>query len=847
MTRTILPALFLAFLALPAIAQTCELEISVTCTPAGDCTSTTTNTGRGACTGEFYAGFFVDASQPDARLSGFHNTLGLETCFSSSDFPPGTLPQAFAFCFGQASLHPGGSFEQDVRISGTIANVPVIGMTFVGDPETGEEIASAFAFANVEAPSCKPSISSPALTQSGAEYTVFWSNVADPAARFVIEESTTADFTANVVSSEVSGLSKTFRHDVTTATRYFYRVRPTRCAGGTPETSEVTVTVVEAPPPVVRESGEAAVPLGSTTPVKFTVFIPGSNAPGALADGTFTASTDKSYLSVSPSSGTLPPTGTTVTVTANPTGLQAGANTGSLQVTSNNTTTSVPISISLVTPVQPGTKTTPPANALVIPVVTHVQGGTGPFLSDVRLTNSSPTTLKYVISMTPTETDATKFSKSTEISVESQQTVALNDVVKNFFGYGATASPSDFGFGSLEIRPLNTSSTSTFASSRTYVSTAAGTLGQFIAAVPFSKFATQRTGGIPIPGAPTGTATLSLQQVAHSAKFRTNLGLAEGAGEPASGRIRILDGAGTLLKEVPYSLLPGEQRQMNRFIESQGIGNLEDGRIEVTVDSQAGAVTAYASVLDNVTTDPLAVMPVDPSKVQASRYVLPGIAELPGDNNFHSDIRVYNGGATDVQASFTYYPFNNLPPISGGSRTIRAGRVLAVDNVLREMFNNHSGTGGSIVVTTSGNTSLVATARTYTNVAGGGTYGQFIPGVTPAEGIGLGDRPLEILQLEQSDRFRSNLGLAELTGNPVQLRVSLHFPDTKVTASADFSLAGNEFRQEGQIIRNFFTEPGAQTYNARITVEVIGGSGRVTAYGSVIDNESKDPTYVPAQ
>jgi hypothetical protein len=40
---------------------------------------------------------------------------------------------------------------------------------------------------------------------------------------------------------------------------------------------------------------------------------------------------------------------------------------------------------------------------------------------------------------------------------------------------------------------------------------------------------------------------------------------------------------------------------------------------------------------------------------------------------------------------------------------------------------------------------------------------------------------------------------------------------------------------------------GGQTYNARISVEVISGTGRVTAYGSVIDNESKDPTYVPAQ
>jgi hypothetical protein len=846
LTRNLLPLslLFLLLLAFPAAAQTCDLAITVTCTDSGECSSVTTNNGSNTCTGEYYIGYFVDA---DAQLSGFSNTLGLTECFNSGEFPPGTFPQPFAVCFGGSALRPGASFSTSVRLSGARTNVPLIGMTFVIDPITGEERGGAFAFANVDVPTCKPRISSPPLVQSGANYTVTWSTVTDPSAQFIIEESTSPDFTANVVSATVNGQSRTFRHDVSAATTYYYRVRPASCAGGTAEFSEVASTVVQAPPPVVHKSGEAAVPFGSTTPVQFKVFIPGSNARGALEDSTFTATTDKPYLSVSPSSGPLPPEGTTVTVTANPAGLQPGANTGSLKVTANNQTTAIPLSISLVTPVQPGTKTTPPANALVIPVVTHVQGSAGPFLSDVRLTNASPASIKYLISMTPTETDATKFNKTTEVTVESQQTIALNDVVKNFFGYGATSNPADFGFGALEIRPLNTSSTQTYASSRTYASTTAGTFGQFIAAVPFMKFASRGT-GLPIPGAPTGdAAVMSLQQIAQSAKFRTNLGLVEGAGQPASGRIRVLDDAGTLLKELPFALQPGEHRQMNRFLETQaGISNLEDGRIEVIVDSDTGAVTAYASVLDNVTTDPLAVMPVAASQISSTRYVIPGIAELPGENNFHSDIRVYNGGERDAQATFTYYPFNGLPPVSGGTRTIAAGQVLAIDNVLREMFN-HSGTGGQIVITTTNRSSLVATARTYTNVVNGGTYGQFIPGVTSDEGIGRGDRALEVLQLEESQQFRTNLGLAELTGNPVDLRISVHFPDTKVTASTVVSLAANEFRQYNKILEYFFTNPGDQTFNARVSVEVIAGNGRVTAYGSVIDNVSKDPTYVPAQ
>ena len=331
------------------------------------------------------------------------------------------------------------------------------------------------------------------------------------------------------------------------------------------------------------------------------------------------------------------------------------------------------------------------------------------------------------------------------------------------------------------------------------------------------------------------------------ARFRTNFGLAEGAGQPASGVVHIIDAAGNNLKDVPFNLLPGEQQQINGFISGNGIPTLTDGRLEVEITSSTGAVTAYASVLDNVTTDPLAVTPVDVSSVSSSRYVIPGIAELNnGASNFHSDVRIFNGGASDVVANLTFVPSAGLSGANPKSLTIGRGTVAVLDNILPTFFNTTGSTGGSVIVTTPSNSSLVATARTYTNVANNGTYGQFIPGVTPPEGVGSGDRPLQVLQLEQSDRFRSNLGLVELTGNPVTVRVSLYQPDSKLTPSFNVDLAPNEFRQLGGVIAMFLGN-GTQTYNSRVSVEVVSGSGRVSAYGSVIDNQSFDPTYVPAQ
>lgn len=859
MFRRFLLCAVLLLLAAPLFAA-CELSMVVSCQTGvngapSSCTSTTTNNAATACSGTVFSAWFVPQESQSVHLSAPQTTLPLLDICIGSDEEFEDIP--FSFCFGDTSIGAGQSFTSTVEISGATGNIPVVAITSVGNEE-GDEIGSAYAFANVDPPTCTPTISAPPVTQSGIPYTVSWTAVSDPTAQFIAEESTSADFSSNVTQSQVNGLSKTYLHDnMATTTTYYYRVRATHCSGAVPPFSRVAQTVVQAVPPRSTRSAEAAVPFGSTTPVQYKIFIPGRAAPMH-----FTASIDKPYLSVTPAQGTLPTTGIELTVIALPGGLPPGASTGALTVEltdlagvrggiSTNATTklNIPISISLVTPVAPGGKTLPPANAMIIPVVTHINTITGPFLSDVRLTNAGNSAVNYQITMTPTLTDARQSSKITQVTVDAQQTIALNDIVKNFFGYGATSAPTDAGFGSLEIRPLNSSSTLTYAASRTYASTVTGTFGQFIAAMPFTKFATQRLEGIPLPTEVEPSTVLSLQHVAQSSKFRTNLGIVEGAGEPASGKIRVYDTLGTMLKEVPFSLLPGEHRQLNRFIQlDAGIPTLEDGRIEIVVESLTGAVTAYASVLDNVTTDPLAVMPVDASKVSATRYVVPGIADLPsGTQNFHSDVRLYNGGTTDVPINLTFHPGNGFAgfgtPVTAAPRTIRAGEVLVLDNILPTLFNK-SGTGGSILITTPTNSSLVATGRTYTSVENNGTFGQFIPGVTPAEGIGAGERELQILQLEESDQFRSNVGLTELTGNGATVRLTLSLPDSKVTAATEVTLGPNEFRQLRPILS---LNPGKQTYNARLSVEVVGGSGRVTAYGSVIDNESKDPTYVPAQ
>ncbi len=849
------PSLLLALLLSPFAlhAATCNLTITVSCPPlhsgqSATCTSTTMNNGSTSCTGTFFNGFVAEA--PSVTLSnyssGIANTL---ECENSADIP-GNTDNAFVFCLGDASIAPGGSLQQSVQVTpgaNAPASIPIIGLTEEFDQnDPNGAYTFVYAFANASLPTCTPTVATPPITQSGIDYTVSWTQTTDPTS-YQVDESTSSDFTANLTSKTVSGTSTTFSHTVATNTTYYYRVHALTCGGSPGPLSTTVSTVVQAPaPPSSTTRVDTVAPFGSTQPIQFKIFVPGVASKTALDTG-FSATTDKSYLTVTPSSGTIPPSGTTLTVTAQPVNLPPGASTGTVTVTpSNGAPINTPVSVSLVTPVSLGGKALPPGNALIIPVVTHVNSGAGPFQSDVRITNASASPIDYQITFTPTRSDGTQTGKITNITIAGGQTIALNDIAKDFFGYGATGDPNDVGFGALEIRPINNSSTLTYAASRTFATTAIGTYGQFVAAIPFAQFAGPAVSALFGQPSTTGPTVLSLQQVAESAKFRTNLGLVEGSGTPASGRIRVIDDLGNVLKEIPYSLQAGEHQQLNQFIKNvAGISNLDDGRIEITVDSPTGAISAYASVLDNITADPLAVQPVQASQVSAQRYIVPGMAEIVSPfSNFHSDMRIYNGGTTSVNVTPTFFPQGGTP-VSVAPITIGPGQVKAYDNVLPTLFNVTNG-GGSVILTTPTNSSLVATGRTYSYDSHNGTFGQFIPGVSPAQGIGTGDKPLQLLQLEQSSQFRSNIGITELTGNQTTVKLTIIPPDGRTSAIVTYTLQPNEFHQFDRIIEQAYGS-GTQMYNARIAVEVTGGTGRVSAYASVLDNSSLDPTYVPAQ
>lgn len=201
-----------------------------------------------------------------------------------------------------------------------------------------------------------------------------------------------------------------------------------------------------------------------------------------------------------------------------------------------------------------------------------------------------------------------------------------------------------------------------------------------------------------------------------------------------------------------------------------------------------------------------------------------------------------NAAASPVTATMTFYPQGSPTTPSTAEVTINPGELKAIDDALRVLFNV-TNRAGALHLTTANDSALVGTARVYDDQPSG-TFGQFVPALVASEGVGRDDRPLQILQLEQSSRFRSDVGLVELSGNRVTVELSAFLPDSKVETRTTVELEPFEPRQISAI---FSILQLGTVYNGRVVARVTGGDGRILAYGTVIDLRTNDLTFIKGQ
>lgn len=449
-----------------------------------------------------------------------------------------------------------------------------------------------------------------------------------------------------------------------------------------------------------------------------------------------------------------------------------------------------------------------------IAAVSHTPGANGTFfISDVRVFNRSSREARVTLLFTPSGADGTTRFAAVRVAIAARQVVALDDIVRTIFQTVGTGQVEIVG----DVEDLT-------ISSRNYTRRpGGGTYGQFIPAV-----ATTAAAGAP-------ALPLLLAQLQSDAEYRSNIGFAEVAGAPGVVSVRVLDAqTGEELSTTSHAISAFGHAQFP-------VGGAATMIAEVHVVEGDARVIAYGSVVDNRSGDPIYIT-ARRAPVSARAEVAPVISgDGANQTRWRSDVWLTTVDPADagkpIDVTYVDAPTQIRTTIVTTAPPLH--RSLNAADVVRLFASN--GSIGTLRINVPAG--VIATSRTWTGDVSGGTYGQYIPFVPELEAAGIGAPAQQLLHIESSDAYRTNLGLYEASGNPAVARVAV------------FDGAGTELARTDvpvmplQLVQLPLTAIVSRPlFDARVTVDVVGGTGRVVAYASIVDNVTGDPTYVgPAQ
>jgi len=433
----------------------------------------------------------------------------------------------------------------------------------------------------------------------------------------------------------------------------------------------------------------------------------------------------------------------------------------------------------------------------IIAAVAHTPGALGTtWQTDVRLFNRGAIAANVTAIFTHSGDEGWNHFTAVKLSIAPRQVLALDDVV------AATMRTS--GVGQLELLG---DTDALVITSRTFTRANGGTYGQFIPAVSTSESA----------------AIAYVPRIQVTPDFRTNIGFAETAGGSGTVRVTLFDGGnGSIVSQQELAILPFGQVQFPATGATLMTAQLR-------VISGDARIVAYSSVIDNGTGDPIYVPAATP---RTGTFAAPVINQPGVNTSWHSDIFVSSFGDSTESFQLTY------TDAVTGERIIKqsgvgAHEVLALADVLASFFGR---TGlGSVVAELPAD--LTATSRTFT-AARNGTYGQFIP-FSPVELLG---GPRELLHIERSSAFRTNLGAINTGDIDEVVRFTLYDAAGRAVGSLDRTVGPLRVVQFSlDAITN------APIIDGRVEVEVVNGNGHALAWASVVDNTTGDPIFVPAE
>jgi len=486
-------------------------------------------------------------------------------------------------------------------------------------------------------------------------------------------------------------------------------------------------------------------------------------------------------------------------------------------------------------------------DSLIISAAAHVAGAQGTnWRSDLEVHNLGDELAVFRVLLLEHGVGNTS-PEEVELSLAPGRSLRLGDVLFAEFGVDGSAA-----------MVLTPSSGRIIATSRTYnllgEDNALGlpegsTFGQYIPSVPSEE--SIRFGG-----------QGRLIQLSHSTSAdggaRANLGLVNATGAELKVKVELFTAGGERLGIVNRTLEPYEFEQLNRVFDRVTGDDVDDGYAVLSTSTPGGAFFAYASVVDNLTGDPVAIsaasLPEEAPIGAGETIYVTASAHVAGaaGTNWRTDLEVHCWGseAASYTVELLKHGRDNSNPRTE-SFTLDAGKSTRFEDVLESVFEF---TGAAALRITPISGQLLVTSRTY-NLLGegndlglpaGATFGQYIPGVTSKHAIARGEEG-RLIQLSHSSDdaagFRTNLALVNAVDRQVEVKIGLFSADGVSLGTIDRSLAPYEYRQLNKV---FATVTGGDVDDGYAVVKTITDGGRFFALASVVDNSTGDPVGMGA-
>ncbi len=224
---------------------------------------------------------------------------------------------------------------------------------------------------------------------------------------------------------------------------------------------------------------------------------------------------------------------------------------------------------------------------------------------------------------------------------------------------------------------------------------------------------------------------------------------------------------------------------------------------------------------------------------------IPAVAHVSGaaGTNWRSDVEIYNLGPGQAFIDVAVLEKDQPNP----SPTTRAfvispGMSYRYRDTLYRMFGE---SGSAALRIDAADDALVVTSRTF-NETDSGTYGQFIGALAESRAIHTGEQG-RIVQLSQhgsSDAgYRTNVGFLNCSDREISVAVDLFRGSGDQLGTRLYTLGPAMFKQ---IDRIFTTVTGDDVEDGFAVVSTSTAGGAFFAYGSVVDNRTGDPVYLPA-